>query len=475
MEDKESKVREEEENENNNTERFIKELSEYEHRFTSLLANVKLCTVLLNRERKIMFVNNYLLERTGYTSEEILNQDWLSFIPEEKRDQMKNILNMIFNGMSEVLGYIEYEIATKDGGRIEIGWNNTLLKDVKNNIVGLNSIGEDLTMKSDNNSLTPLPVSNEVQTPKLVISGNNFTGETLGEYILVKSLGGDNSQVKLAVHKTTKERVAVKTLKKATMTEQELTRAQREIDIMRQLTQLDNPYIIKLLDFIETSEEFHIFLEYVSGGELVALILKNKGLNEVHTHKLFLQILSAIRCCHSNKIIHRDIKLQNILLDHNRNIKLIDFGLSNFTQEGVFRDTFCGTPAYASPEILLGNKYSGPEVDLWSLGVVLYAMLTSEFPFTTISDILKGKFKEPTNVTQECVDLLQRVLRVNKDERETLQGVLDHPWINMTSEQLESKLSQRNVNSMDSGRKLETKEVADEPSIKKRKTSSDQN
>lgn len=469
MEGKESKVREEEENDNNNAECFIKELSEYEHRFTSLLANVKLCTVLLNRERKIMFVNNYLLERTGYTSEEILNQDWLLFIPEEKKEQIKNILNMIFNGMSEVLGYIEYEIVTKNGGRIEIGWNNTLLKDVKNNIVGLNSIGEDLVMKNDNS----IPASNETQAPKLVISGNNFIGETLGDYILVKSLGGDNSQVKLAVHKTTKERVAVKTLKKAAMTEQELTRAQREIDIMKQLTQLGNPYIIKLLDFIETSEEFHIFLEYVSGGELVALILKNKGLNEAQTHRLFLQILSAIRCCHSNKIIHRDIKLQNILLDHNKNIKLIDFGLSNFTQEGVFRDTFCGTPAYASPEILLGNKYNGPEVDLWSLGVVLYAMLTSEFPFTTISDILKGKFKEPSNVTEECVDLLKRVLRVNKDERETLQGVLDHPWIKMTSEQLESKSLQRNGGSVES-RKLEIGEVADEPSIKKRKTTADE-
>jgi serine/threonine protein kinase len=283
-------------------------------------------------------------------------------------------------------------------------------------------------------------------------------------------LGGDNSNVKLAVHKVTKERVAVKTLKKALMNSQELERARREVDIMRKLTEVGNPYIIKLLDAKETSDEFHIFLEYVSGGELVALILKNKGLSEWHTHKLFLQILSAIQCCHSHNIIHRDIKLQNILLDHNKNIKLIDFGLSNFMEEGVFRNTFCGTPAYASPEILLGTKYTGPEVDLWSLGVVLYSMLTSEFPFTTIGDILKGKFKEPENVTSQCVDLLKRVLRVEKETRETLQGVLDHPWVTMTSEEVEAECKE--LFHIEIGGKIENGVEAEEPSVKRRKTTS---
>jgi len=257
------------------------------------------------------------------------------------------------------------------------------------------------------------------------------------------------------------------------MSEQETERARREIDIMRKLTYVKNPYIIKLLDVIETPVDFNIFVEYVSGGELVAYILKNKGLSEGHTHKLFLQVLSAIETCHKHNIIHRDIKLQNILLDSDQNIKLIDFGLSNFMEEGVFRNTFCGTPAYASPEILLGTQYTGPEVDLWSLGVVLYSMLTAEFPFTTIADILKGKFKEPEGITEECIDLLRRVLKVDKDDRETLKGVLNHPWVTMSDEQVEvksvqlkEKLAKRKV---EVGGNSDGGEDAEEPSSKRRR------
>jgi len=217
-------------------------------------------------------------------------------------------------------------------------------------------------------------------------------------------------------------------------------------------------------------------LEYISGGELVALILQNKGLTEAHTHTLFAQILSAIETCHKYNIIHRDIKLQNILLDHNQNIKLIDFGLSNFMEDGVFRSTFCGTPAYASPEILLGKNYSGPEVDLWSLGVVLYSMLTSKFPFTTIGDILKGNLVEPEGITPECVDLLIRMLKVEKEDRETLPGVLNHPWVKMTTEEIEAKsaaLEDKRIQArVDIGGKSETGDEVEEHMAKRRKTAS---
>jgi len=223
--------------------------------------------------------------------------------------------------------------------------------------------------------------------------------------------------------------VAVKSMRKDLMKPEEIERARREIEIMQQLTKLNNPYIIKLIGAEETATHFNLVVEYLSGGELVALILKNKGLSEAHAHRLFKQILCAIECCHQNSIIHRDIKLQNIMLDANNNIKLIDFGLSNFVEVGRFRNTFCGTPAYASPEILLGTSYKGPEVDLWSLGVVLYCMLTSEFPFTTIGDILKGTFKQPEGISSECSDLLQKMLTVKKEARATLPDVLNHSWI----------------------------------------------
>jgi len=218
------------------------------------------------------------------------------------------------------------------------------------------------------------------------------------------------------------------------MTEEEIERARREIEIMQQLTRLGNPYIIKLIDSQETETHFNLIVEYSSGGELVSLILENKGLAEAHTHFLFKQILSAIECCHSNSIVHRDIKLQNILLDADHNIKLIDFGLSNFVEVGRDRNTFCGTPAYAPPEILLGTCYKGPEVDMWALGVVLYSMLTSDFPFKTIGDILKGKFKEPEGVSAECLDLLTKLLNVKKELRATLAEVLCHPWLQKSIE-----------------------------------------
>jgi serine/threonine protein kinase len=251
----------------------------------------------------------------------------------------------------------------------------------------------------------------------------------IGDYILLKALGGENGHVQLAVHKTTHNKVAVKSLKKEQMNKEELERARREIKIMEKLTELDNPYIIKLIEWHETSTHFNLIVEYVSGGELVSLIKSKGGLPEPQAKKLFKQMLCALSCCHQQNIIHRDLKLQNILLDSQENIKLIDFGLSNFVETGVFRNTFCGTPAFAPPEILLGTEYKGPEVDLWSLGVVLYSMVTAEFPFKTVGEILKGKFTDPSNVSSECVDLLRKLLVVKKEDRFSVEDVAKHNWV----------------------------------------------
>jgi len=245
---------------------------------------------------------------------------------------------------------------------------------------------------------------------------------------VLKDLALDRGHVQLAVHTVTKEKVAVKCMRKDLMKPEEIERARREIEIMQQLTKLNNPHIIKLIGAEETATHFNLVVEYLSGGELVAMILKNKGLSEAHAHKFFNQLLSAIETCHKHSIVHRDIKLQNILLDASNNIKLIDFGLSNFVENDAFRNTFCGTPAYASPEILMGTKYRGPEVDMWSLGVVLYCMLTAEFPFTTINDILIGNFKDPQGISKECLELLHSLLTVKKELRCTLAQVLEHPW-----------------------------------------------
>jgi len=210
------------------------------------------------------------------------------------------------------------------------------------------------------------------------------------------------------------------------MSEQDKQRARREIRILKQLTDTGNPHIVKLIDSQETDAHIILIQEYVSGGQLVSFL--KQRLNEQTALVMFKQLLSALECCHKNHIIHRDIKLENILLDENQAIKLIDFGVSNFMEEGVFRNTFCGTPAFASPEILLGEEYHGPEVDVWSIGVVLYYMLTCTYPFLNIGAILKGKFADP-QASPACIDLIRRMLTREKSDRITLEQIMEHPWV----------------------------------------------
>jgi len=367
------------------------------------------------------------LEITGWTRDEVLNRNWVDvFVPIIYKEKTLNTHMLLTEGIIEVAIHEEKELLTKNGLTISFDWNNSVIKDSNGRLLGISSVGKPcgkLPIISFPQSHSKIPKT--IQNDNLIDSKNR-----IGDYIPIKALGGENGHVQLVMHKITNEKFAVKSLKKNQMTPEELERARREIQIMEKLTNFGNPYIIKLLEWYETSTHFNIVVEYVSGGELVGLIkTSEKGLSERHSRKLFKQMVSALDCCHQHKIVHRDLKLQNILLDENGNIKLIDFGLSNFVEKGIFRNTFCGTPAFAPPEILLGTQYEGPEVDIWSLGVVLYSMLCIEFPFKTIGEILKGKFKIPENVSPECEDLLKKLLTVKKEDRIQLKDVIVHPWI----------------------------------------------
>lgn len=136
------------------------------------------------------------------------------------------------------------------------------------------------------------------------------------------------------------------------MKNKDFERARREIYILQQLTKLNHPNIAKILYWEENSTDWKIVMEYISGGELLQYILANKRIGEPEALRMCKQIVSAVKCCHDNNIIHRDLKHNNLLLDENKNVKLIDFGLSNYAEEGVLRSTFCGSPAYAAPEIV---------------------------------------------------------------------------------------------------------------------------
>lgn len=276
---------------------------------------------------------------------------------------------------------------------------------------------------------TPSPISVEVNTmneyftinfKRLVKLGNEYK---LRNYFILKTIGrGSTGVVHYGVDAETGKSLAMKIISKVSMSASQLERVKRETTILKQL---EHPNIAALLNFVETPTQLTILMEY---GGLPLLSVIKEALNEEVAHKYFCAILSAVEYCHSLNIIHRDIKHQNVLLNEKGQIKLIDFGLSNFIEEGRLRSTFCGTPAYAAPEMILAKRYSGPEVDIWSLGVVLYSMLTSSLPFESVSDIIQGNYKEP-KVSKECADLLSKIFKVKIEERATLKDILHHPWV----------------------------------------------
>jgi len=414
---------------NKTKEEIFLEWREAQRRYQTLIENIKLAVVEIDANRKIAYVNNHFCAVTGYQRQDIMGKDYFQiFIPPTDRKRIEMIHALCIAGMWEPLAYVEYDIIIKDNKVVTMGWNNTVLRDIHGNIFATNSVGEELIKKLP--IVPPSSAPTPAQTP---LAANRtdyvYCNTEIGDYEIGESLG-KNPRVRLGIHKSTREKVAIKILKKDALDETELTQARREISILQQLTKIGNPYIARMLEAIETEDYFFIITEYAAGGEMLSYILQRKGLSEEESHKYLSEIISAIAICHQNNIIHRDIKHQNIILDSQNHIKLIDFGLSNFFEEGLFRKTFCGTPAYAPPEILLGTEYSGPEVDIWSIGVVLYSMLTAEFPFKTVTDILAGRFADPPHVSRECVDLLRGLLTVDRRTRVTLDNVLRHPWMN---------------------------------------------
>jgi len=168
------------------------------------------------------------------------------------------------------------------------------------------------------------------------------------------------------------------------------------------------------------------------------MFLKNIKLTESRARVIFSQIIDTVTYCHSNSIVHRDINMKNILLDEHLNIKIIDFGLSNFVTEGQLHSTFCGTPAYAAPEMILGKQYIGPEVDVWSSGVVLYVLCSGKFPFSSIQELIRGNYTIPDFFSAELSDLLRSILVVDFEKRASLNAVRTHVWMAEPKDKLPS-------------------------------------
>ncbi|XP_061037304.1 MAP/microtubule affinity-regulating kinase 3 isoform X5 [Eubalaena glacialis] len=186
-------------------------------------------------------------------------------------------------------------------------------------------------------------------------------------------------------------------------------------------------------------------MEYASGGEVFDYLVAHGRMKEKEARAKFRQIVSAVQYCHQKRIVHRDLKAENLLLDADMNIKIADFGFSNEFTVGSKLDTFCGSPPYAAPELFQGKKYDGPEVDVWSLGVILYTLVSGSLPFDGQNlkelreRVLRGKYRIPFYMSTDCENLLKRFLVLNPIKRGTLEQIMKDRWINAGHEEDELK------------------------------------
>jgi 5'-AMP-activated protein kinase catalytic alpha subunit len=255
-------------------------------------------------------------------------------------------------------------------------------------------------------------------------------------YMIKKVLGqGSFGTVKLGIHPKTGEQVAIKTLNyKAVRSPKELDMIQREKDILKTL---DHPNIVKLKEVVEDpdKEKCHMLFEYVSGGELFAYIVAHGRLKEKDARRFVRQMVSGLEYCHNHLIIHRDLKPENLLLDEHLNIKITDFGLANRITPGAKFQTFCGSLLYAAPEILRGEAYQGPGVDIWALGIILFCLIAGRQPYdgdnpTRLLKLFNHPIPFPDHVSPECKDIIKRMLTVSERDRITISEIKRHPWIN---------------------------------------------
>lgn len=265
--------------------------------------------------------------------------------------------------------------------------------------------------------------------------GMESTAQNIGDYALGRTIGeGTFGKVKLATHNLTGEKVAVKILEKDKIAElSNVKRVKREIAILKIVR---HPHVVQLYEIIETKKEIYIVTEYAEGGELFDFIVKRKRLDESLARTLFDQILSGVSYLHKLNIVHRDLKPENLLLDRKNAIKIVDFGLSNKYAPGQLLQTACGSPYYAAPEMIAGKRYHGSTVDVWSCGIVLFAMVCGYLPFedkNTLSlykKILRAEYETPDYISEDAKDLLKNILKTDPKTRYTIEDIRKHKWMN---------------------------------------------
>ena len=265
-------------------------------------------------------------------------------------------------------------------------------------------------------------IMNQISQKELKLKAHE---RKIGQYILGKTIGeGTFGKVKIGMHILTKAKVAVKILEKSKIVDiADVERVSREIHILKIV---QHPQVVQLYEIIETQKKLYLIMEYVSGGELFDYIVKHQKVQEKEACQFFQELLSGIEYTSRLNIVHRDLKPENLLLDYDKGIKIVDFGLSNTYKTGELLKTACGSPCYAAPEMIAGKKYNGTNVDLWSCGVILFALICGYLPFEDpdtsklYKKILSADFHTPDNISEEAKDLLNCILNTDPEKRYTI-------------------------------------------------------
>ncbi|KAJ3034044.1 hypothetical protein HK097_004640, partial [Rhizophlyctis rosea] len=267
------------------------------------------------------------------------------------------------------------------------------------------------------------------QTSDLLKSLSSSTLSSVGNYVFGKTLGeGTFGKVKLAAHKLTGQEVAIKIVDKI-----HAPSVVREIETWRHL---HHPNIAQLYEVLTTESRIYMVMEHCAGGEAFDYVCERGRLYDrsEDARRIFRQIVEAVGYCHDMNFVHRDLKLENILLTTDLNVKVIDFGFTRSISTPNLLDTYCGSVAYAAPEMISGQKYHGPQADVWSLGVILYTLICGYLPFDDDNDLMIHKkimnleYDLPDFLSDVSKDIISKILQIDGTSRITIPDILSHPW-----------------------------------------------
>ncbi|CAL8277469.1 unnamed protein product [Arctogadus glacialis] len=295
---------------------------------------------------------------------------------------------------------------------------------------------------SSSGSENIIPVS--LGSPAANTVRNFYHTKRVGNYLIGRKLGeGSFAKVREGLHALTGEKVAVKVIdKRKAKKDSYVTKNLRREGHIQQM--IRHPNITQLLDILETENSYYLVMELCPGGNLMNRIYDKNKLDERETQKYVRQLVMAVEHLHRAGVVHRDLKIENLLLDQQDNIKLIDFGLSNCAGILGYSDPFstqCGSPAYAAPELLSRKKY-GPKVDVWSIGVNMYAMLTGNLPFTVEPFSLRALHQKmvdkemnplPPSLSSAAICLLKKLLEPDPAKRPNIHQVMADSWLQLAN------------------------------------------